>query len=481
MDKYSRSTIYKEGEFTFVAPQPPREKQESKKLDNTSSRGSDKREKSKSSSFSSSKHHSSSSSKYSSDRQSSLSSSSKSNSGHKEKDMKKSRDNKSSENKHHKSHSSSSHKSSSSKRSREEVDSKGNEPKSKKIKSDHEKSSFSKSSSSKSSSSKLSSSKSKEKTSSSSSSRSSKSQQNLIPTPELLTQKPKLELSPDIVDDLNCSISNLNYQQLPVNMPKPTAAQVQKNNAKAESDLLTQSITSIKSRTKIFSGNSRANQIPTLKVMCFKMLTYNLDSIECVGDVPFEVLRPVLEKANAEQLAKIEFYNPHLLENSDILWKTLCQRKYRSQQPVEMESWREMYERCKNEEEGRLKRVKESIFQKKLMSSSCVQKTKIAFVDHVVKAPRSMARKPEQFSSTRNPEQYQRAKKPEQLQTTRKPVMSFAARVENLKSLKPELFAPGNSLSKVATNQNTNRENPQRTNSSKPAPMMAKLLSKFRR
>ncbi|XP_070489950.1 transcription elongation factor B polypeptide 3-like [Chironomus tepperi] len=480
MDKYSRSVINEE-EFLFVAPQAPRDKHQSKK-----SSTSDSYKKSKSSSSSSSSNHHSSSSKHHTDSVSSTSSSSSKSrhhdSEHKLKEHKRSHDSKSS-----------SHKTSSShKRSREEAESKDNEQSSKKMKSEHEKSDK-KSKSSKDEKRSKSSSSSKEdklteKTESVKSSSSSKSSsshkkdknkekspsspptsipvQNLTLCPDWLTQMPKSNLSSDIMAELS-NTSSSDYQQASMNtattakpsMPKPVPS---------ESELLTKSISSIKSRTRIFSGNARSqSEVPTLKSSCLRILTQNLDDFECIGAVPFNVIRPALEKAKPEQLTKIEYYNPYLLDESDILWKVICQRKWRTRQPTEMESWREMYERCNREDDEKLNRLTKNIRQGQEKSSSCVQRTKITFVDTTVKAPKrsQVVKKP--------------AKKPA--------VMSLAVRIEALKSAKPNYVVPEKIQSKVATSvqvgsQHGVKRGPvQRTGSKKAAPMMAKLLSKFRR
>ncbi|XP_070493951.1 transcription elongation factor B polypeptide 3-like [Chironomus tepperi] len=451
MNKYSRSVINQEEEFLFVAPDVPREKHHSKKSEKSSSKSSE----------------------------------------HKIKKHKKSHDSKSSKDKHHKSeHSSSDKTSSSHKRSCEEDEFKDNEPKSKKMKSEHEKSHTKSKRNNDEKRSKPSSSSKHHKedklaektesvksTSSSSKSSSISPESTSIPTQSLtlsqdwLIQMPKLNLSPDLVTELD-NTSTIDYQQAPMYtatavkppMPKP---------GPSESELLTKSISSIKSRTRIFSGNARSrSEVPTLKNQCLRVLTQNLDYVECIGDVPFKVIRPALEKAKPEQLTKIEYYNPYLLDESDILWMAICQRKWRTRQPTEMESWREMYERCNQEDEEKLNRLTKNIRQGQQKSSSCVQRTKMAFVDTTVKGPKRI----------------QVVKKPEVFIPTKKPaVMSLAERIEALKKANPNYVVPDNLLPKVAPSvqvelQQTVKRGPaQRKGSAKAAPMMAKLLNKFRR
>jgi len=545
-------------EHKFEAPQPPREKHESKKSEK-SCETSDSNKKSKSSSSSSSNHHSSSSShnhhsssskhhtknhlsSTNNHQSSNHHSSSSSNhhhhhSEHKEKEHKKSHDSKLAENKHHKS-SSSSHKTSNShKRSREDAESKENEMKAKKMKSDSEKSDKKSNSSNdvkeststsngtsskskkkdhkspskrkhsnddvqefdgttgmgfaealaafdmptssssskrqkqeladkmipvKSSSSSSSSSKSKSSSSSSSSSThkndkdknksskstsprpsTSKTTTNFTQPPKLLTQKPKLDLLPDIVNELPTDVSIPDYRPLPLNTAMKDyinsnasaygSMQSRHNRIQTESELLTDSISSQKSRTRVYSGNTRARaEIPKLYDSCLRVVTENLDYVETTGGIPFDIIRPALEKAKPEQLANIEYYNPYLLEESDILWKPHCQRKWKNRQPDEMESWRDMYDRCTRDEAEKLSRLTQNIKQSQEKTSNGIQKTKMAFVDTMVKAPRGIVRKQEQFG------------------TSRKVVVSPAARTEGLKNLQPNLAAAGDVRLRVA-------------------------------
>lgn len=81
--------------------------------------------------------------------------------------------------------------------------------------------------------------------------------------------------------------------------------------------------------------------------------------------VAYELVRPVLERANAKQLDKIESYSPVSLYNyikkkvilfiniffflkdfvqySDDLWRNLCLKEFKESEPNEDEAWRELY------------------------------------------------------------------------------------------------------------------------------------------
>ena len=59
--------------------------------------------------------------------------------------------------------------------------------------------------------------------------------------------------------------------------------------------------------------------------------------------MPYEILRPVLDKCSATQLRDIEYYNPYLMEDTDALWQALVKKEFKCERREEMETWREMH------------------------------------------------------------------------------------------------------------------------------------------
>uniref|UniRef100_A0A4X2K9V5 TFIIS N-terminal domain-containing protein n=1 Tax=Vombatus ursinus TaxID=29139 RepID=A0A4X2K9V5_VOMUR len=119
----------------------------------------------------------------------------------------------------------------------------------------------------------------------------------------------------------------------------------------------------VNSKVEVYSG-SRNSYIPkmlSLYEWCIKVLGKNIDLIYEVGQVPYNVLTPVLEKCSPEQLYRIEEYNPIFLEDSDNLWKVHCSQDFRKELPEEFESWREMYLRLHDAQEERLCHLNNSI------------------------------------------------------------------------------------------------------------------------
>lgn len=65
--------------------------------------------------------------------------------------------------------------------------------------------------------------------------------------------------------------------------------------------------------------------------------------LEYTGGVPYDLLKPVLDRATADQLHQLEYYNPYLVEDTDSLWKFHCKKEFRGKEPEEFETWRELY------------------------------------------------------------------------------------------------------------------------------------------
>ncbi|XP_020279484.1 transcription elongation factor B polypeptide 3 [Pseudomyrmex gracilis] len=155
-------------------------------------------------------------------------------------------------------------------------------------------------------------------------------------------------------------------------------------------------------RTKVYSGNKPTARygakVPTLYELCLRVLMDNIDALEYTGGVPYDILKPVLERASAEQLFTLEHYNPYLIEDTDTLWEYHCNKEFRSMERKEMESWRDMYMRCLDEREAKLKNVTANIKQS-IDNSVPVRSTKLAYVDNVVKPPRNILKKQAKYGT----------------------------------------------------------------------------------
>lgn len=192
-----------------------------------------------------------------------------------------------------------------------------------------------------------------------------------IEPPSLLSTAVKLApLDPAIA----VAISN-DYRPMPLNpiimdcvfkaSPAPSV-----NMPKTMTDAeLGASMSSKNQRTKVYSGvkSGALLNVPSLHEMCIRVLQRNIDgeiggflfvafarymfntivclssALEATGGVPYDILKPVLDRANPEQLFTLEDYNPYLIEDTGDMWKWHCSRKFRGQVPRELETWRDMF------------------------------------------------------------------------------------------------------------------------------------------
>ncbi|XP_066597683.1 transcription elongation factor B polypeptide 3 [Prorops nasuta] len=205
--------------------------------------------------------------------------------------------------------------------------------------------------------------------------------------------KPNINLEPLSVD-LASTLPEIspNYKPLPYINP------VQR---KCEEKVLTDAIYVKNQRTKVYSGNKTGyTSVPSLYETCMRVLIANIDALEFTGGVPYDILKPVLEHATPDQLFMLEHYNPYLIEDTDVLWQLHAKREFRNMERQEMESWREMYMRCLDEREAKLKALTNNIKQS-IDKSLPVRSTKLAYVDNLAKPPRSVLKKQAKFGTAR--------------------------------------------------------------------------------
>lgn len=68
--------------------------------------------------------------------------------------------------------------------------------------------------------------------------------------------------------------------------------------------------------------------------------------LEYTGGIPYEIIKPIVDKASPDQLSTLEYYNPYLIEDTGELWELHCKKRFRNKHRQEMESWRDMYMVC---------------------------------------------------------------------------------------------------------------------------------------
>uniref|UniRef100_A0A131XDA4 Putative transcription elongation factor b polypeptide n=1 Tax=Hyalomma excavatum TaxID=257692 RepID=A0A131XDA4_9ACAR len=226
---------------------------------------------------------------------------------------------------------------------------------------------------------------------SSSSSRSSKhanKKEQLMP--EALRKPDLAPLDRDEVSSMLPEIQPV-YKPLPHRLlDEPPSKPPKKNLTNEEAIIFT---SSRKDRTAVYSGrrNCFLPEVPTLYEACLKVLIDNIEGMAYTGGVPYDILKPVLERCTPKQLYTLEDYNPYLLDDTDELWQAHCTREFKSSSPDAGETWRELYLKKYDEREEKFKSLTATI-SASMAKATPVRQTKLAYVDTVAKPPRNVAR-----------------------------------------------------------------------------------------
>ncbi|NXF08535.1 ELOA1 protein, partial [Smithornis capensis] len=152
----------------------------------------------------------------------------------------------------------------------------------------------------------------------------------------------------------------------------------------------------LNSKMQVYSGSKPVclSKMLTLYEQCIRVLQNNIDLLQEVGGVPFEILEPVLTCCTPEQLFRIEECNLMFIKESDHLWKKHCQRDFKNESLLEYESWREMYLRLFNQREEKLKVLTRNILSAQSQKPKGRQ-VKMAYMTSVAKPPRNIRRQQE--------------------------------------------------------------------------------------
>ncbi|XP_027500896.1 elongin-A-like [Corapipo altera] len=152
----------------------------------------------------------------------------------------------------------------------------------------------------------------------------------------------------------------------------------------------------LNSKMQVYSGAKTVclSKMLTLYEQCIRVLQNNIDLLQEVGGVPFEILEPVLTRCTPEQLFRIEECNLMFIKDSDHLWKKHCQRDFKNESLLEYESWREMYLRLFNQREEKLKMLTKNILSAQSEKPKGRQ-VKMAYMTGAAKPPRNIRRQQE--------------------------------------------------------------------------------------
>ncbi|XP_048057716.1 LOW QUALITY PROTEIN: elongin-A [Megalobrama amblycephala] len=310
------------------------------------------------------------------------------------------------------------------------------------------------------------------------SSKRSKSSSSSVTTPAVPEKRRKVVDVVPTLPDIPLPAIQPNYRPLPSIDLTPLSPQRRKIPVSYDEEDAGCAGRRLNSKMVVYSGSKTAYlpKMMSLYDQCIRVLQNNIDSIDEVGGVPFEILEPVLERCTPEQLYRIEQCNQYFTEESDDLWMRHCQRDFKRDTPQEYESWREMYLRLHEEREERLRKLTMNISSAHANKPKGRQ-VKMAYVNSAAKPPRNILRLQEKFG-TKNGSTSTSAAPPS---ARIRPATNYSAHSKSTEVGQSSFSSPPESSSRSSAPSTAGghsaREKPQ---VKKIAPMMAKTIKAFK-
>ncbi|KAI9199359.1 RNA polymerase II transcription factor SIII subunit A-domain-containing protein [Polychytrium aggregatum] len=93
---------------------------------------------------------------------------------------------------------------------------------------------------------------------------------------------------------------------------------------------------------------------PSLVQLCQRRLQGHIDALSDLEALPNRLVIPILSKATCEQLQYLEQINPHIVAETDELWRPHVLKKFGVGRVLEGTSWRELYKAKTAEYEAKM-------------------------------------------------------------------------------------------------------------------------------
>ncbi|CBY36637.1 unnamed protein product [Oikopleura dioica] len=203
------------------------------------------------------------------------------------------------------------------------------------------------------------------------------------------------------IDESNASclqLSKSDMQRLPMTSSSSSTAKAKPPKELNDRDAAFLATTSKKGGiTELLAERRKVRlvaKVYPLMEICQRVLTTHPQYLlTCMSQFHYaaDVIMPALERLDAKSLNLLEEHQPHLEEDSNHIWRKLCNTKYGvvSSNTVEGrgETWKEGYIRLANENDARLKVLTKKIVKKTATDEKAKLNTKLAFCHGYVKPP----------------------------------------------------------------------------------------------
>ena len=132
---------------------------------------------------------------------------------------------------------------------------------------------------------------------------------------------------------------------------------------------------------------SQHEKFPSLIQLCVQVLKDNVSRIDKCGNLPVEMLKPILERGKPEDIVRIEDYNPRLMVDTGELWEQIVKRHFPRADRQEFESYREKYERQVQEREEKYEKLTGKFATSYASLKTNNRQTKLTYIDSAPKLP----------------------------------------------------------------------------------------------
>jgi hypothetical protein len=134
----------------------------------------------------------------------------------------------------------------------------------------------------------------------------------------------------------------------------------------------------------------------SLKQMCVDFIQLHLTQFTHFEALPSRLVPLIFSKASAAQLRLIESNNPHLLSDTDILWRNLAMRNFpdfKGLKPANLTSWSAVYQNLEAEKRAKLNSVGEKMRAKQAAAAMSKEANSVKSID-VNTAVKTLAKTP---------------------------------------------------------------------------------------
>ncbi|KZT26590.1 hypothetical protein NEOLEDRAFT_1241043 [Neolentinus lepideus HHB14362 ss-1] len=142
-------------------------------------------------------------------------------------------------------------------------------------------------------------------------------------------------------------------------------------------------------------------RILSLVHYCQRVASNHVDSISTLGDLRYDLIKPILGGCTPETLVRLEEASPHIQDETSDIWRQLCFRKHNGQcveryTDEEPDSWRDQFFLLEEEQAKRLEEVGSRIRSQRQQAEERKKESRIKITDRLPPSKRTRTWGPSQ-------------------------------------------------------------------------------------